>query len=107
MSTRAEYALEEGRRPSFTSPEAIMAEERGWYRNKGHRRRPGVVRGRQPRLSNGKASPCISYNMHTQPEMRPFNDYLQAYLHDHITQGELDHMANLYGRLGYKVRGKH
>lgn len=104
MASAAQYKLEEGRRPTFTNPDSIMVEPNGWYRNKGHRRRPGVVRGRAPRINDGRKHLCISYNMHTQPYMRPFGEYLEAYVAGTITQGELASLADLYGALGYKVK---
>lgn len=100
------YPLESGRRPSFTNPDAIVAEPNGWYRNKGHRRRPGVVRGRQPRTSDGKRNPCFSYKAATIADrMRPFVEYVSAYVAGQITDAELAALADKYGALGVTVRG--
>jgi hypothetical protein len=96
-----------GRRPSFTNPDAICAEPNGWYRNKGHRRRPGVVRGRQPRTSDGRTNICTSWMPETiGDKLAPFNDYVTAYVAGHITDGELAYQADRYGALGIKVKGR-
>ena len=47
-ATRLDSA-EGDRARNIRNPEAIIADTDGWYRHKGHRRRPGVVRGRTPR----------------------------------------------------------
>lgn len=105
MATREQYALEEGRRPTFTNTAAIMTEPNGWYRHRGHRRRPGVVRGRRPRTSDGRKHVVISYNANVSvaAKLRPFSDYVTAYVAGHITDNELSELADFYGKLGYKV----
>lgn len=102
----SQYPLESGRRPSFTNPDSIVAEPNGWYRNKGHRRRPGVVRGRRPRTSDGRKHVCLSYSMFVPflERMRPFNDYVSAYVAGTITDAELGEVADFYGSLGFKVK---
>lgn len=93
-----------GRRPSFVNPDAIVAEPRGWYRNKGHRRRPGVIRGRRPRTTDGQRHICTSYMPSTiLDKLQPFNDYVTAYVSGHITDAELGQQADRYGALGLKL----
>jgi hypothetical protein len=105
MSTAADYAREQGRRPSFTNIESITAEPRGWVRHKPHRRHPNVTKGRKPRTTDGKRHIVTSYKAASPvSRMRPFVEYLTAYHNDLITLDELTELANLYGKLGYKVQ---
>lgn len=104
MASAEQYKLEQGRRPSFTNRDAIMAEPNGWYRNRGHRRRPGVVRGREPRTSDGRKHIVTSFIIGAAPIMRPFGELVEAYVKQLITEGELGEQADRYGALGYKAR---
>jgi hypothetical protein len=107
MASAGQYRLEQGRRPSFTNTDAIAAEPNGWYRNKGHRRRPGVVRGRPARTTDKRKHIVTSYNINTGPRLYPFHKLHDAYLDGHITPSELMTAADRYGALGVKVAVQH
>jgi hypothetical protein len=36
--------------------------------------------------------------------MRPFNEYVSAYVAGHITDAELGTLADWYGSLGFKIK---